>query len=330
MCKHGGTPSGRDKHVTLAAISPPGVARGLFVGGQQSGLAGRKPPPFFMRGTSSCPSQGRRQGERWGAPPRPSAPTYLPPFASGGTNFGSAVWVPGRRPPTSHTPATSAGNSTRYPLQRRRAATGVRSAPRWPRAPRPNNPRALTAAQKRRLCTGASGAHTPPHTAARAPRAPPSCGSTCTCGTPRPSRSCGSVRTLTPAGRRALQSPQHHALPTRGRAGARDSPPSRAGGGRPGPGGGRGNRGARGTRCRPARPCGQRECFSQRGRPPGHPRPERSGGPYAAPGDARDRERGPAGAHQPGGSPLQALDGVAHVQPVRPAPVHGGHPAADG
>ena len=77
MRKHGGTPSRRDKHVTLAAISPPGVARGRSVGGQQSGLAGCKPPPLFTRGASSCSSQGRRQGEPWGASPRPSAPTYL-------------------------------------------------------------------------------------------------------------------------------------------------------------------------------------------------------------------------------------------------------------
>ena len=78
MRKHGGTSSRRDKHVTLAAISPPGVARGRFVGGQQSGLAGCKPPPLFTRGAPSCMSQGRRQGEPWGASPRPSAPTYLP------------------------------------------------------------------------------------------------------------------------------------------------------------------------------------------------------------------------------------------------------------
>ena len=78
MRKHGGTPSWRDKQVTLAAISPPGVARGRFVGGQQSGLAGSKPPPLFTREASSCSSQGRRQGEPWGASPRPSAPTYLP------------------------------------------------------------------------------------------------------------------------------------------------------------------------------------------------------------------------------------------------------------
>ena len=81
MRKHGGPPSRRDKHVTLAAISPPGVARGRFVGGQKSGLAGCKPPPLFTRGASSCSSQGRRQGEPWGASPRPSAPTYLPTYA---------------------------------------------------------------------------------------------------------------------------------------------------------------------------------------------------------------------------------------------------------
>ena len=82
MRKQGGTPSRRDKHVTLAAISPPGVARGRFVGGQQSGLAGSKPPPLFTREASSCSSQGRRQGEPWAASPRPSAPTYLPPCHS--------------------------------------------------------------------------------------------------------------------------------------------------------------------------------------------------------------------------------------------------------
>ena len=59
-------------------------------------------------------------------------------------------------------------------------------------------------------------------------------------------------------------------------------------------------------------------------------RTERSRGPYAAPGDALDREPCPARANQPGGGPLGALDGVVHVQPVRLAPVHGRHPAADG
>ena len=85
MRKHGGTPSRRDKRVGLAAISPPGVARGGFVGGQQSGLAGSKPPPLFTRGASSCSSQGQRQGEQWGASPGPSAPTYLPTFGIKGS-----------------------------------------------------------------------------------------------------------------------------------------------------------------------------------------------------------------------------------------------------
>ena len=91
MRKHGGPPSRRDKHVTLAAISPPGVARGRFVGGQQSGLAGCKPPPLFTRGASSCSSQGRRQGEPWGASPRPSAPTYLPFVLPLSTSFRLAL-----------------------------------------------------------------------------------------------------------------------------------------------------------------------------------------------------------------------------------------------
>ena len=101
MRKHGGTPSRRDKHVTLAAISPPGVARGRFVGGQQSGLAGCKPPPLFTRGASSCSSQGRRQGEPWGASPRPSAPTYLPYLPAGAyplRRFPN-VWSPGALAP---------------------------------------------------------------------------------------------------------------------------------------------------------------------------------------------------------------------------------------
>ena len=79
MRKHGGTPSWQDKHVTPAAMSPPGVARGRFVGGQQSGLAGCKPPPPFTRGASSCSSQGRCARGNHGAPlhNRVHLPTYL-------------------------------------------------------------------------------------------------------------------------------------------------------------------------------------------------------------------------------------------------------------
>ena len=78
MRKHRGTPYRRDKDVTLAVISPPGVGRGRFVRGQQSGLAGCKSPPLFKCGASSCSSQRQRQREPWGASPQPSAPTYLP------------------------------------------------------------------------------------------------------------------------------------------------------------------------------------------------------------------------------------------------------------
>ena len=56
------------------------------------------------------------------------------------------------------------------------------------RAPGPNLWQARAGAQRRRPCTGASRGHTPPHTNARAPRALPFCGSTCTCGTPHPLR----------------------------------------------------------------------------------------------------------------------------------------------
>ena len=80
MRKHGGTPSRRDKHVTLAAISPSSDAWGRFVGCQQPGLAGCKSPPLFKCGTSSCSSRRQRQREPWGPSPRPSAPTYLPTY----------------------------------------------------------------------------------------------------------------------------------------------------------------------------------------------------------------------------------------------------------
>ena len=78
MRKHGGTPSRRDKYVPLAAISPPVVVWGRFVGGQQSGLAECKPPPLFKRRASSRSSQRQHQREPRGASPRPSARTYLP------------------------------------------------------------------------------------------------------------------------------------------------------------------------------------------------------------------------------------------------------------
>ena len=84
MREHGGIPSQGDKYVTLAAISPPGLAHGRFVGGHQSGLAGCKSPPLFKRGAPSCSSQRQRQREPLGACPGPSAPTYLLTFKGAG------------------------------------------------------------------------------------------------------------------------------------------------------------------------------------------------------------------------------------------------------
>ena len=133
--------------------------------------------------TGSCPmTRGRRSGRRrsaktTGAASAPACYSSGTPFASGGTTSGSAVPAPGRRPLTSRTPATSAGTATWYPLQHQRAPTGARDAPKWPRAPGPNHPRS----DQKRIsgpCTGASGVHKPPHTAARATQAPPFCGST--------------------------------------------------------------------------------------------------------------------------------------------------------
>ena len=78
MRKHGGPPSRHDKLSRWRRSALPVLPGAALLGCHNSGLAGCKPPPLFMRGTSSCPSQGRRQGKTWGASPRPSAPTYLP------------------------------------------------------------------------------------------------------------------------------------------------------------------------------------------------------------------------------------------------------------
>ena len=152
-------------------------------------------------------SSGRRSAGTTGAASAPACWRSGTPSGRGGQTSGSATLAVGRHPPTSHTPATSAGNATRCPPQRRQGSTGARSAPRWPRAPGPNFPRARRGARRRRLSTGASGEHTPPHTNVRASQAPPSCGSTCTCRTPRPLRTC---RTCS---RRDPHPPPHFAEP---------------------------------------------------------------------------------------------------------------------
>ena len=183
------------------------------------------------------------------------------PSDRGGTTSGSAISTPGRRPPTSHTSATSAGNATRCPPRSRQAPTGARSAPRWPLAPGSSLPWARTGARRRGLCTGASGEHTPPHTNAPAPWGCPPVDSRAPAGPHFRRAPVPRVRALTPTRRRILQSPQHHASPTGGWAGSRQGPPPSAGGGRLGPNSGRGDRGARGKRCCTARPGGQCDGF---------------------------------------------------------------------
>ena len=69
---------------------------GRFVGGHQSGLAGSKPPPLFTRGTTG---REPRQGEPWGASPRPSAPTYLPTYVRSERRFISLLNNPDSTPP---------------------------------------------------------------------------------------------------------------------------------------------------------------------------------------------------------------------------------------
>ena len=81
MRKYGGTPSWRDKYVTLEAISPPGVAQGRFVGGHQSGLAGCKSPPpiqarsLFLFVTAATPAGTMG---RFSTTECTYLPTYLP------------------------------------------------------------------------------------------------------------------------------------------------------------------------------------------------------------------------------------------------------------
>ena len=301
--------------------------------------------PPARRGTTSSPpstttgfspttrggrSSGRGSAGTTGAASAPACWRSGTPSDRGGTTSGSAISTLGRRPPTSHTPADSAGNVTRCPPQRRQAPESARGAPWWPRAPGLNLPQARAVARRRRTCTGASRGHTPPHTNARAPRALPFCGSTCTCGTPHPLPTCHTCWRPDPLPPPPFAEP---AVPCHADGGmGRDTP---------GPTAKRRRRPSRARwqmrwRRRMRRtlphdvPHGECEGFPQRDRFPGRLRPERSRGPYATPSDAPDRERHPAGAHRPGGGPLWGLDGVARVQLVGPASVHGGHPAADG
>ena len=169
------TPHLTGRHVYMATPPP---------GGTPARRGTTSSPPSTTTGfspTTRCGrSSGRRSAGTTGAASAPTCWRSGTPSDRGGTTSGSAISTLGRRPPTSHTPAGSAGNVTRCPPQRRQAPTGARGAPRWPRAPGPNLPQARAGAQRTRPCTSASRGHTPPHTNARAPRALPFCGCTCT------------------------------------------------------------------------------------------------------------------------------------------------------
>ena len=80
MRKHGGTPSRRGKHVTLAAISPPGAARGRFVQGHQSSLPGCQSPPLFMRELLLVRHSGNASGNKGRL--STTECTYLPTYHS--------------------------------------------------------------------------------------------------------------------------------------------------------------------------------------------------------------------------------------------------------
>ena len=84
--------------------------------------------------------QRKTLGRDSGAASAPACWRSRTPSDRGGRTSGSAISTLGRCPPTSQTPAGSAGNVTRCPPQRRQAPTGARGAPRWPRAPGPNSP----------------------------------------------------------------------------------------------------------------------------------------------------------------------------------------------
>ena len=82
MRKHGGTPSWRDKHVTPAAISPPGVAQDRFCWGptvRSSGMKAASPLHarglfLFVTGATPRGTKGRLSMTECTHPPPPRPP----------------------------------------------------------------------------------------------------------------------------------------------------------------------------------------------------------------------------------------------------------------
>ena len=173
------------RHVYMATPPPRGTpARRGMTSSPPSTTTGFSPT------TRGGRSSRRRSAGTTGATSVPACWRSRNPFERGGTTSCSAISALGRPAPTSHTPATSAGNADGVLCNANRRQQVRAVLPRWSRAPGPNLLRARTGPRRRGLCTGASEEHTPPHTNARAPRAQPACGSTCTCGAPSPSCTC--------------------------------------------------------------------------------------------------------------------------------------------
>ena len=129
--------------------------------------------------TSGGEFGGIRSAETLGAASAPPYWSFGTPFAGAGMPPGSAGLAPGPRPPTSRTPAVSAGRATLCPPPCRQVPKGVRLASRWPHAPGGSCPRARRGARRRRQCDGALRTSGHPRRTRRTQQLLPCYGHTC-------------------------------------------------------------------------------------------------------------------------------------------------------
>ena len=123
----GPPPPGHRRRVPMGyAGAPPHRAPRVYGNPPPRGTPARRgttsSPPSTTTGFSPTKRGGRCSGRRSaGTTGAASAPAYWrsgTPSDRGGTTSGPAISTLGRRPPTSHAPADSAGNATRCPPQR--------------------------------------------------------------------------------------------------------------------------------------------------------------------------------------------------------------------
>ena len=255
-----------------------------------------RPRDSPRRHVAGGPAEDARQGLP--APrPRPPAGDPGPPP----TEVGRPLAPPSRPlvaalPPPTHLPALRGmRHGVLRSVDRRQQVRAVRPGGRVPLARTSRRP-----AQAHRG-GGPAPAHrggTRPLTRARGPRGRcPICGSTCTCGTPHPLRTCRTCSRPDPHPPPPSAEP---AVPCHADGGMGQDTPGPAAKCRRRPSGAwwrtRWRRHTRRTLPRGVTWRAVRGLSSTR---PPSPRLERSGGPYAAPGDAPDREHCPAGAHRP-------------------------------